>query len=259
MRIDHKQKHFELSAQRLEQVRRQHPDAIVEEEDALVVLDFESEASHVLHWSADSPQALVSTVQKMQQQMPLIAPWHVTLVNQGDYAKALLSLGFTVRNHYLDHWLGELSGFSGLHATSFAMAEAQLADAVRLAHVSQACGGDIGWQPSTSAWYADWLEDSASAVLIAEASGQLAGFCCVRSYGEQNNRVWIRELAVRPNDRRLGLGRGLLEAGLLWGQRQGAVKAFLAVDARSAEARRLYERIGFLPNGEEEYHLILAS
>ncbi|WP_245215554.1 GNAT family N-acetyltransferase [Pararoseomonas baculiformis] len=53
------------------------------------------------------------------------------------------------------------------------------------------------------------------------------------------------DLAVRPEFRRLGLGRRLLGALAGWGRRQGAETCWLQVAPGNVNARRVYEAAGF--------------
>lgn len=59
----------------------------------------------------------------------------------------------------------------------------------------------------------------------------------------------ILTIAVRPEARRLGVGRILLEAGLLAAQTLGAGAMFLEVAPSNRAARALYQRLGFVAAG----------
>src|SRR4030095_17049032 len=66
----------------------------------------------------------------------------------------------------------------------------------------------------------------------------------------------ILNLAVAPGDRRLGLGRRLLEAALRRGATAGASRALLEVRASNDAARSLYSEFGFVSLGvRKDYYV----
>jgi mycothiol synthase len=86
-------------------------------------------------------------------------------------------------------------------------------------------------------------------VILALHSGQLVGECWswidderIAETGDKQGAVWC--LCVRPQHRGLGLGRGLLLAGLRWLQQQGMRSAVGAVDGANERAQRLYRSVG---------------
>ena len=60
----------------------------------------------------------------------------------------------------------------------------------------------------------------------------------------------ILTLAVMPEQRRLGLARGLLAEAAVVAENCGAVALFLEVALRNAAARGLYEAAGFVVVGQ---------
>lgn len=69
--------------------------------------------------------------------------------------------------------------------------------------------------------------------------------------GVAGPRAYVQRLAVHPDARRRGLGRGLLADGLTWARRRGAHTAVVNTHVDNAAARHLYESVGFvvLPRG----------
>ncbi|PZO05648.1 MAG: ribosomal-protein-alanine acetyltransferase [Alphaproteobacteria bacterium] len=72
------------------------------------------------------------------------------------------------------------------------------------------------------------------------------GFILIRAVADEAE---ILTLAVRPQARRSGLGRALVEAGAVEAARCGAVRLFLEVAEDNAAARALYARTGFVEAG----------
>jgi ribosomal protein S18 acetylase RimI-like enzyme len=63
---------------------------------------------------------------------------------------------------------------------------------------------------------------------------------------------WLKDLAVRSTERRLGLGAALVQHGLAEFARRGVERVGLKVDAANPTgAVRLYERLGFVVHGRE--------
>jgi len=89
------------------------------------------------------------------------------------------------------------------------------------------------------------LVDPQSAVFIAEAEGEPAGFCT--AYLELNSvrfgrRCWVEDLAVDPERRSQGIGAGLLNAAKDWARGAGATHLELDSGIDRTDAHRFYER-----------------
>jgi ribosomal protein S18 acetylase RimI-like enzyme len=67
-----------------------------------------------------------------------------------------------------------------------------------------------------------------------------------------NGVVHVFAMWVRPQRRREGVARALLDAVLIWGVEQGASSARLGVVDNNASAAELYRTEGFAPTGERE-------
>lgn len=253
--------HFELTHEQVDAIRQVRPELVVESEQAVVVFEATSAGPDVLHWSAEAPEALALAVSTMQQQIPHTkgSPWKITLINESTFANALLALGFRVIGHYIDHWLNNLATYQPSHEIPKVIREALDTEAEQLAALSTTCASDPGWLVNPSAWYREWMATPESVVFVAERQGVLSGLCSARQYGDDKDKLWVRELAVHPQHRQQGHGRALLDTSLRWGQARGSQRAFLAVDSRSVEALGLYTRVGFEPNGEEEFNLQMDS
>jgi ribosomal-protein-alanine N-acetyltransferase len=82
-----------------------------------------------------------------------------------------------------------------------------------------------------------------SALVIEGARGTgIRGWCAVRRVLDE---LQVMTLAVRPADRRRGLGRWLVRFVLQQAARQGATRAVLEVRAGNRAAIALYESLGF--------------
>jgi ribosomal-protein-alanine N-acetyltransferase len=74
----------------------------------------------------------------------------------------------------------------------------------------------------------------------------VAGFC---AFWLVFDEIHINNLAMRPEFRAQGIGTALLQHALATAKELGARRATLEVRASNAQARRLYERLGFYVAG----------
>lgn len=96
---------------------------------------------------------------------------------------------------------------------------------------------------------ARWEEVARSTIFIAVSDGELVGMAA----GHQHDvpgaiRVW--GMWVRPDRRRLGLGRALLQAIVGWALKEKADRIRLGVSESNRPAHELYRSQGFIPTGE---------
>ncbi len=101
------------------------------------------------------------------------------------------------------------------------------------------------WTRSMFAWE---LQNSAVSRLyvVRTAEFPVAGFC---SFWLVYDELHINNLAIRPECRRRGLGRALLDRVLEIGVAQGARRATLEVRRSNRAALALYEQAGFRQAG----------
>lgn len=94
------------------------------------------------------------------------------------------------------------------------------------------------------------VSDAACAAWIAERDARAVGFCTVRvetapSGVRERARASITELYVRPEARRSGLGRALVDAALVWARERGAERVEVRVAARNDAGRSFWRSLGF--------------
>jgi ribosomal-protein-alanine N-acetyltransferase len=98
--------------------------------------------------------------------------------------------------------------------------------------------------PTPREWYESELQrpDVCYVFVIRTANTRVAGFCAFWRVADQ---IHINNLAIRPELRRRGRGRLLLERVLEEAAGLGASHATLEVRRSNVAARRLYEGAGF--------------
>ena len=88
--------------------------------------------------------------------------------------------------------------------------------------------------------------DVVRAYVARTAGWAVAGYCSAWLVADE---LHVNNLAVRPECRRSGVGRALVEHALDAAAREGARRATLEVRRSNAPALRLYERLGFKAAG----------
>ena len=104
---------------------------------------------------------------------------------------------------------------------------------------------------ASRAFLAERLTNGESVVLVAEAGSVAVGFAQLYPLFSSvaARRVWLlNDLFVAPEARWGGVGRALLEAARRHAVATGALRLELATEHANAEARRLYESAGYVPD-----------
>lgn len=96
--------------------------------------------------------------------------------------------------------------------------------------------------------------------LVAEVNGGVVGFIRLAHPTQLPSNAHIRQvqgLCVDASARRLGVGRALLEAAVERARSVGARRVTLRVLGHNAPARKLYESLGFVVEGQtpDEFYL----
>ena len=102
--------------------------------------------------------------------------------------------------------------------------------------------------PWTRAMYEEELRqpETSFVLVLRTADAPVAGYCSYRLVADE---LQINNVAVRPECRRLGAGRALVEAVLEHGRVAGARTALLEVRASNVAAQQLYASLDFVQVG----------
>jgi len=102
------------------------------------------------------------------------------------------------------------------------------------------------WDPDAAATrLATALDVEDVEIFVADTSGAIVGFCTVYYDIESvrfGRRAWVEDLAVDPEHRSTGIGKGLLDAAKDWAREHGASHLELDSAEVRADAHRFYER-----------------
>jgi GNAT superfamily N-acetyltransferase len=102
------------------------------------------------------------------------------------------------------------------------------------------------WDPAAAASrLADAISGDSAQVFVADVDGAIAGFITVYDEFDSvrfGHRAWVEDLAVDPEQRSQGLGKGLLDAAKDWARSRGATHLELDSAETRADAHRFYDR-----------------
>ena len=105
-----------------------------------------------------------------------------------------------------------------------------------------------GWEAARASTRLDRLVDASDATMfVADRGGEVVGICSVYLDLESvrfGRRAWVEDLAVHPDHRSAGHGKGLLDAAKDWARDRGATHLELDSGEARADAHRFYEREG---------------
>jgi DNA-binding MarR family transcriptional regulator/GNAT superfamily N-acetyltransferase len=118
---------------------------------------------------------------------------------------------------------------------------------------------EYGWDDSYEALVARIVADyvanrdpAREAAWIAEVDGAPVG--CVFCVRRDDDTAQLRLLLVEPSARGLGIGSRLVQECLAFAKRSGYGRMMLWTNDVLAEARRIYQRVGFVLRDEERHH-----
>ena len=132
---------------------------------------------------------------------------------------------------------------------TFEIRRAQVEDLAEVLRIERAVPEAPHWGESV---YRDILLQGSGeitlnrALFVAVDSERILGFAVAAVVAGQAE---LESIAVDPERRRLGVGGALSDAIMLWGREAGAREMLLEVRSANAEARALYDRLGFRETG----------
>lgn len=115
-------------------------------------------------------------------------------------------------------------------------------DLEQVEQLEQACFSE----PWSLGMLKDGLSSQWDTFFVAEYQGRLCGYAVLRVLAGEGE---IQRIAVFPDYRRLGVGRKLMEAMILFSSEQGAGDVALEVRAGNVAAINLYKSYGFVEEG----------
>ena len=87
--------------------------------------------------------------------------------------------------------------------------------------------------------------------LFFSRGGEDIGFALAAIYDSEDGKCFLLEFCVFPEKRGNGLGTACARAFLDWARKSGA--EFFELNVNTAQRRRFWQHIGFVPNGSDEW------
>jgi len=110
----------------------------------------------------------------------------------------------------------------------------------------------IPWEEAT---FRGLMRRQSASLLVAEQAGVLVGYAVMWYAADEAE---LGDLSVLPEARRRGLGRWILDRAMREAGRRGAKQIFLEVRESNTDARRLYEKAGFVDVGVRPSYYLLG-
>ncbi len=92
-------------------------------------------------------------------------------------------------------------------------------------------------------------------ICLAEENGQIRAFLSIEVHRERPDFVYLDDLSVTEASRGHGIGTRLILRAEDYARQLNIPVLVLHVERENHGARRLYERLGFLPHGETDTRL----
>ena len=97
------------------------------------------------------------------------------------------------------------------------------------------------------------IDDPARIMLVAEENGEIVGLAQGRT--NRGGYSWLGFMGVSPDNRRRGVGRGLLDVFIRRSRESGCTKVSLNMAPSLKPAIKLYTETGFIPEGYMRNHM----
>lgn len=92
---------------------------------------------------------------------------------------------------------------------------------------------------------ASWTQATPARRIVAMVGDDIVGVVSVIPQGGWQSHIGEFRIVVQPDQRHLGMGRGLIERGLALAQELGLLKVMIEIMASNTRGLALFERYGF--------------
>ena len=127
----------------------------------------------------------------------------------------------------------------GKTAREILIREAEEKDVDAIYDIGRLCFSDA-WRRETV--HHDLMENEHSFYLVAEEDGIITGYGCFWFIADEGQLV---NIGVRPENRRQGIARLLLQKGIEEARKHNMLTMFLEVRVSNLSAQKMYETFGF--------------
>lgn len=181
---------------------------------------------------------------------------HLSIRTSDQAQVALLSkLGFSIVRHHCEmRLMFSQADLRSIELPSSTYRRLRAGEESALADIQNICfQGSWGYNPDNAhdiEWQLKDRRNSLDDIIVALDKGLLIGFCWTvpdrsRSLSLGKSKGRIEMMGVHPDYRNRGLGRKLLEGGMVHLQSRGVEVADITVDSQNTQAIKLYQSLGF--------------
>jgi GNAT superfamily N-acetyltransferase len=103
-------------------------------------------------------------------------------------------------------------------------------------------------------------DPSRARIYVARDAGKVIAMAALHfttSTAEGGKAAWLEDCIVRPDYRRQGIGKALLEYVVAQARAEGALRVMLLTDGDNARAQALYRKLGFADSSMLAMRLLL--
>ena len=201
-----------------------------------------------LYWACDSFDELTRVIQAY------VDGFHEESVYvefiPKSFSSSLESMGFTEHSEYIDFWLRDLKpAGKPLGEPRVKFRKAMVRDFPVISSITRQCAEQSrGFTVETPESLLEWNSGAHNRIVVASSDNQILGHALLSLYGfdtSEGTVLWMREIAVRPESQRQGVGRRILVYSMNWGCRNGATRSFLHCDSKNDASIQLCESYGY--------------
>jgi GNAT superfamily N-acetyltransferase len=217
--------------------------------DHCILLSVAEESRVHLYWACESDielqKALQAYIDCYQKE-----PVYIEFIPES-FVSSLESIGFTEHSEYIDYWAYDLKPVGKIPARGHTDVRwATATDFTAISSITRQCADQSrGFTVETPESLMEWYSGAHNHIVVAISNTQIMGHMLLSLYGFDSPKgtvLWMREITVRPESQRQGVGRGILVYAINWGYKKGATRSFLHCDSKNIASIRLCEHYGYV-------------
>ena len=213
-----------------------------------LLLSVAEESRAHLCWACDSDIELVKAIQAYIDGNQKGSAY-IEFIPKG-FSSSLESIGFVEHSEFIDYWLHDLKPTKKVHGKGSAeIHKATVSDFCAISSITKQCASQSrGFTVETPESLKEWNRGAHNHIVVAFSDSQILGHALLSLYGFDSPKgtvFWMRELAVKPESQRQGVGRSILVHAINWGCRKGATRSFLHCDSKNYASSQLCEDYGY--------------
>lgn len=224
---------------------------VIIDNDYLLVMESIRDVTLKIDWATNDPILLLEAIDQIELNLKKqVDVKHISIEFVPE--EVIIDLekkGYQIVSEWMDYWLDNLSNIN-IEASNINIRSINEDDYAIASSITKDCQGmSRGYKGESIEWLKEWNDDESSSIFVAEKDHKIVGVCAVNLYGFDSDKgtvLWLREVAVNPENHSQKIGLSLILYAFKWGMRNGAKRSFLACDRENTQAIRLYEYLGYV-------------